>query len=172
MRTVVWGCALLCGVVGCRARPGPLTDAERAAIADTAAALVRGIFLEGINRLDIARTFRDYSFDPDAQVVINGRSFASLEEYRQAEAAFWPELDSLDARPTALRILVLGPDAALVVAPVAFGARLAGGGVVRGEAVNTFVLQRRGGRWQVVHQHESVADAERVRRELEAQRRR
>ena len=170
MRPWLFVATALLGSGACAPRAAPLTEAQRQGIADTAVALVRGAFLEGTNRLDVARAFRDYSFDPDVQVVVNGQVFPAVEDFRQAEAAAWRTFDSLEATPRQLRPVVLGPDAALVVAPYTFAAVPRGGRPIRGNAVATFVLQRRGGRWQVVHQHESVVDVARITRELEAQR--
>jgi ketosteroid isomerase-like protein len=157
---------VLIGLMACARPQAPLTDAQREAIADTVATMVRGIFDEGASQRDAARTFRDYAADPDAHLIANGVVFPSLADLRQGERGFFESLESLEARPAQLRVIVLGPDAATVMAPYSFAAKRSGRPVVQGRGVVTFVLQRRGGQWRVVHHHESVVDQARILREL------
>src|SRR5690348_17161110 len=76
----------------------PLTETQRAAIADSVNAVVQGI-LADVNQRSSA-SFKDYSADPDARFVENGVLYPSLEALRSSDSAAKTLVTALNVRAT------------------------------------------------------------------------
>lgn len=151
--------------LACQSKPVVLSEAGRAAIADSVRAVVDNVFVSAA-RLDAAGLTRDFSTDPDARRAENGVLYLSVEQYRQMADSLYRLVSSLTPKRQQVHVVVLGPDAAAVTVPFTFTFRSKRGRTGGGDAVWSAVVQRRGGRWQVIQSHESLAEPERVMREL------
>lgn len=148
-------------LAACAPASGELSDAERAAVIDTARAVAERVFAAS-NRLDFTAALQEYSPDADARFVENGSLFPTLDSMRAAYAAFSPMLDSLQNRIERWDILVLGRDAALLTLPVSLRIKAKDLPAYSGSYVWTALVQRRSGAWKVVSSHESWLNAAEV----------
>jgi len=140
--------------VSCQPQPVALTDAQKAAIADSAKAVVQDAFT-GAQKLSGAAFIHPYSSDPDVRYVENGVLFPSLDSVKASGESFYGMLESLTNPIDAFDVVVLGPQAAVVTAPFHFSAKTKAGKEVKGEGVYSAVVQLRAGQWQIVQSHES-----------------
>lgn len=140
--------------LACRTSGRMASDAQRRAVADSARAIA-GRLIENSNRLDFDAVYRDYSRDADARFVENGVLFPSVDSMRRSYAGFAPLLERVDNSVDAWDIMVVGPEAAVVTLPVHLRIKVKGRPEAAGQYVLSLVIQRRGGRWQVVQTHES-----------------
>ncbi|HET7790473.1 MAG TPA: nuclear transport factor 2 family protein [Gemmatimonadales bacterium] len=138
----------------------PLTETQRAAIADSVNAVVQGI-LADVNQRSSA-SFKDYSADPDARFVENGVLYPSLEALRSSDSAAKTLVTALNVRATKTNIVVLGPDAAVATISTAFTATGTNGREVSGDGVLTAVVAKRGAAWKVIASHESEKDLAKI----------
>lgn len=139
----------------------PLTEQQKAALADSAKTIVRTM-LANANKLDFASYFNDYSADADARYVENGALVASLDAFKKEYADMAPMLDSLTNMVTTVDALVLGPDAIAITMPDPFTIKAKGRAAVKAEGVWTAIIQRRNGKLQIVQTHESWVNPEAV----------
>ena len=138
----------------CQPQPAVLTDAQKAAIADSAKAVVQDVFT-GAQKLSGEAFFHSYSSDPDVRYVENGVLYPSLDSAKASADSFYGMLESLTPRVDAFDVVVLGPEAAVVTAPFHFTLKTKAGKEVKGQGVYSAVVQLRGGQWQIVQSHES-----------------
>jgi uncharacterized protein (TIGR02246 family) len=148
-------------VMGCQAASGSsasagMADAERAAITDTATAIINGVFAAA-NHMKGAEFVSRFAKD-SATITDNGEVAPSVAAYGASADTFYVNLKSIDPKPTAVHVRVLSPDAAFAHAPFAFTATAKNGKSVNGTGVVTALLQRQGGSWAITDYHESEAD--------------
>jgi hypothetical protein len=138
----------------CQPQPAALTDAQKAAIADSAKTVVQEVF-RGAQKLSGAAFIRHFSSDPGARYVENGVLFRSLDSLKASADNLYGMLESLTNPIDALDVVVLGAEAAAVTAPFNFTAKTKAGKEVNGQGVFSAVVQLRAGRWLIVQSHES-----------------
>lgn len=141
----------------CAAPSATLTDAHRAAIADSAKMVVDSL-LAGANRGDVSAAFAAYSPSPDARYVENGATYGSLDSVKVTYARMLAGLDSLAMTADTVHTDVLDADAVVTTVPFHFRLKPKGKAVVEGTGVWTGVLARAEGAWMVVSSHESWND--------------
>jgi hypothetical protein len=147
--------------IACGSRTAPLTDAHKAAIADTTKAVLASV-LAGTDKLDFPAALKPFSSDPDARFMENGTLYPSLEAMRKAFDEFAPILDSLKSTVDAWDIVVLADDAASFTLPMHFSIKPKGRPAYTGQYVWSGVVQRRAGTWQIIQSHESRLNFDQV----------
>ncbi len=148
-------------LTACQSQRTVLSDAQKAALADSARTIVRTM-VANANKLDFASYFNDYSADADARYVENGALVPSLDAFKKEYADMAPMLDSLTNMVTTIDALVLGPDAVAVTMPDPFVIKAKGRAAAKAEGVWTAIIQRRNGKLQIVQTHESWVNPEAV----------
>ena len=137
------------------------TPTQLAAVADSARAVAQRI-IDNSNKLDFPAAFQEYSADADARYVENGALYSSLDALKKAYAELSPVLELVANSVDSWHVLVLGPEAARVTLPIHLRIKAKGRPEYTGQYVWTGIVQRRGGRWQLVQSHESHPNAEKV----------
>jgi len=145
----------------CQPQPTAFTEAQKAAIADSAKAVVQ-LMLTHADKLDFVAYFNDYSPDPDARYIENGLLYPSLDAMKKAYADFKPLFESLKNKPEAWDMIVLSSDAVVITMPSHFNFKPKGLPEYRGQYVWTGVVQRRNGKWAIIQSHESWLNPEQV----------
>ena len=156
MKTALRLCGSLVAVLyatSCAPQPPAFTDAERAAVADTARALLAQIDMGPASLSGAAFTSR-FSSDPDARFADNGGVY-TLDGMRAEADGFYSNLETFEVGADATDVIVLGPEAAVIIRQGHSMAKTKTGKEATVQFVFTAVVQRRGGQWQVVHTHES-----------------
>jgi len=139
-----------------------MTDSQKTAVADAAKEVAVRVIAYS-NKLDFATALKDYSPDADARYVENGvlLSYDALKKVYLTDLG--PTLEVCENTVDAWDVTVLGPDAASVTVPIHLRIKAKGGPEIKNHPyVWSAVIQRRGGRWQVVQTHESHVDYERL----------
>jgi hypothetical protein len=157
MKTSLLDLAILVLVLlafSCQPQPTVLTDAQKAAIADSAKAVVQDHFA-GAQKLTGKAFFQSYSSDPDVRYVENGVLYPSLASAKASVDSSYGMLESLTPGVDTFDVVVLGPEAAAVTAPFHFTLKTKAGKEAKGQGVFSAVVQLRAGRWQIVLSHES-----------------
>jgi len=145
---------LVCLAWNCQPQPVSLTDTQKAAIADSAKALVQDAFA-GAQKLSGAAFVHPYSSDPDVRYVENGVAFSSIDTVKALGESVYGLLESLTNRVDSFDVIVLGPEAAVVTVPFHFSIKSKAGKEFSGQGVYSAVTQRRGAQWRIVQSHES-----------------
>ena len=153
--------ALVIIASGCQPQPLALTDVQKAAIADSARAVVQDV-VKGVQNLNGPGVFARISSDPDARFLENGFLYASYGAFKDSLYGDLPTLDSLSIQSVASDVVVLGAEAAVVTESFRFTAATKAGEDLEGQGVASIVVQLRAGRWQIVHSHESELNAAEV----------
>ncbi|MBI4421547.1 MAG: nuclear transport factor 2 family protein [Gemmatimonadetes bacterium] len=153
--------AALAAVSACQPQAAPLTDAQKSAIADSARAVGQAI-VAGFTKLDLAAAFKDYAADPDVRYMENGALYPSYDAFKKANEEFVGMLESVQTTIDAWDAIVLGTDAVVLTAPWHGTIKAKGRPAYVATGVWSGVVQRRGGRWQVVHTHESIVNADQM----------
>jgi ketosteroid isomerase-like protein len=115
-------------------------------------AFVQG-FIYAVNQLNVDELARMYAPGPATTVVRNGTiTYGSdaigMQARRMLNAAV---RDSLDASLEDVRVTMLGPNDALIITPVTLG-HAQPGEIKRGGTM-TFVVEKRVGKWLILHDH-------------------
>jgi hypothetical protein len=142
-------------------QPSSPNAAQLTAVADSARAVARRI-IDNSNKLDFAAAFQDYSADADARYVENGMLYPSLEALKKAYAELTPGLELVANSVDSWDVQILGAEAASVTLPIHLRIKGKGRPEYAGQYVWSGIVQRRGGRWQLVQSHESWPNAEKV----------
>ena len=150
---------------GCRAKAAVLSEGERAAISDTATAIVRGVF-DAANHLDAAREVSRYAADPDVRIVENGFVYPFIDRYKTTLDSSYARLRARELRPSEIRTIVLATDAAATQVPFTFTVTGKNGKTLGGAGVYSALVQKRGGTWKIVRSHESLQNAETLMAQL------
>lgn len=138
----------------CRVAPAPLTDAQRAAIADTIKQQAN-LFFEYDRKLDAEGLMSLMTTEPDLVWGENGMLYPSRDSLAAVARGVLGNAREVDGAWEELHVLVLGPDAA--AASGRFHFRLVkqdGSSMTIEQATWTGVYQRRNGRWVVVQGNE------------------
>lgn len=144
---------LVFGIAGCHPAPVTLTEADRAAVADSAKSALQALMNSGSNH-DSAGYVAKLSLDPDAKYATAGNLSGSAAEVGASVAA--PFLSSLTQTLDGWFPAVLAPDAVAFTAPYHFTATLKGRAEpYPGSGVISGVVQRRNGTWRIIQYHES-----------------
>jgi ketosteroid isomerase-like protein len=109
-------------------------------------------------RLDLNAAFRDYSAASDARYMDNGAVCPSLAAYKRANEQFGTILEYVRTTPDSLSTIVLAHDAVMVTAPWHAEMKAKRRPEHKGRGVSSLLVQRREGRWQIVHTHESFVN--------------
>jgi len=115
-------------------------------------AFVQG-FIYAVNQLNVDDLARMYAPGPSTTVVRNGTiTYGSdaigMQARRMLNAAV---KDSLDASFEDVHVTMLGPSDALIITPVTLG-HAEPGEIKRGGTM-TFVVEKRAGKWLILHDH-------------------
>jgi hypothetical protein len=145
----------------CQSQPTTLTEAQKAAMVDSAKAVVQRM-LSNADKLDFGAYFNEYAADADARFVENGSLHPSLDEMKKAYADLQPAFESLHNIPDSWDMIVLGSDAVLITMPKHFIFKPKGLPEYKAQSVWSGVVQRRGGKWVIVHSHESWLNPEQI----------
>jgi hypothetical protein len=145
----------------CQNQPATFTEAQKAAIADSAKAVVQAM-LANANKLDFVAYFNDYSADPNAWYIENGSLYPSLDAMKKSYADLNPIFESLQNTPDAWDMTVLGSDAVAITMPLHFSFKPKGLPEFTAQSVWSGIVQRRGGRWTIIQSHESWLNPEQV----------
>ncbi|MDP2885866.1 MAG: hypothetical protein Q8P51_12690, partial [Ignavibacteria bacterium] len=115
---------LLIGLLAfsCQTQPAPLTDAQKAAVSDSAKAVMQEVFT-GINKLSAAAMFQPYSSQPDVRFAEDGILYPSLDTVKAVAENFFQLLEFTTDKVDVFDVVVLGPEAAAVMAPFHFTAK-------------------------------------------------
>ena len=155
--------AIVCVMLGfsCQPQPAALTEAQKAAIADSGRAVVQ-LMLTHANRLDFVAYFANYSADADARYIENGSFYPSLDAMKKAYAGLALVLDSLQNTPDAWDVRVLSSDVIAVTMPLHFNFKPKGLPEHKAQGVWSGIVQRRGDSWTIIQSHESWINPEQV----------
>ena len=126
---------------------GPTPDAT-----NELRAFVQG-FIMAVNQLNVDELARMYAPGPSTTVVRNGTiTYGSDAIGAQAKRMLVAAVkDSLDASYEDVRVTMLGPLDALIITPVSLG-HAEPGEIKRGGTM-TFVVEKRAGKWLILHDH-------------------
>ena len=138
----------------CQPPPSGLTDAQKAAIADSAKTVAKDV-ARGIQNLDGPAVLARYSSAPDARFIENGFVYESYAAFKDSLYADFATFDSLSPQIDALDVVVLGAEAAAATESFHFTGKTKDGDYVDGQGVISIIVQQRAGRWQIVQSHES-----------------
>lgn len=139
---------------GC-AQPGApaLTDAQRAAIADTVRQHAAALY-EDENRRSAEVFVAQMADGPDLFTYAStGRVFWAKDSLAKAARTRVASLRALTYTLRDARVLVLGPDAAVLTGSYGEAATDSTGKELAFNDAWTAVYQRRDGKWQIVHGH-------------------
>jgi len=145
----------------CQPQPTTLSEAQKAAIADSAKAVVQ-LMLSHADKLEFEAYFSVYSTDADVRCVENGSLYPSLDAIKKAYAQMQPMFESLHNAPDAWNITVLGTDAVAITMPEHFTFKPKGLPEYKAQGVWSGIVQRRGGKWTIIQSHESWVNPEQV----------
>lgn len=164
MKTLFIGMAIIVFALfafSCQPQPTTLSQAQKAAIADSAKAVVQ-MMLSNADKLDFVSCFNGYATDADARFVENGSLHPSLDEMKKSYADMKPMFESLHNTPDSWDVIVLGSDAVVITMPEHFTFKPKGLPEYKAQGVWSGVIQRRGGKWAIVQSHESWVNPEQV----------
>ena len=158
MRRSTQICSLIPALVSLGCAPGgpaTLTEAERAAVADSLQAFAT-VIEEGVEALDVSRFAPVFSSDADLTWAADGQlmliSHDSLMSfYRVAYRGF----REIDFTWDTLRVSVLSPDVGVLAGAGHFEVTDTAGSTSQQGVAVTYVFVRRNGRWQLLHGHAS-----------------
>jgi hypothetical protein len=147
---IIVGSVLL---ISCQQKPAPFTEEQKNKVADSARQVVQYI-IDNANKLDFNTALNVYSTDPDAAFIENGTLYTN-DALHKVYAEMGPTLELLEQRPDRWDILVLAKDAVIVTIPFQFRAKGKGLAEYNGHYAWSGVVQKRNGKWMLVHSHES-----------------
>ena len=161
--TRVVGVAVAVVVMGCQTNSAPaagggggVTDAERAAITDTATAIMNSV-LSGAAHMKGAEVAARLAKD-SVVITDNGVESTSADAMAAQADSLYAILSSVNGKATAINVKVLSPEAAFVHASLKFDLTTKAGKSVNANGVVTALVQRRSGTWAITDFHESEAD--------------
>lgn len=154
---IIYSLFIMCGLVlltSCQQQNPALTEEQKTRITDSARQVVEKV-LRLSNRLDFQSALDHYSGDPDARYIENGSVFPSLKVMRSAYEQFGSIIETLENRVDRWDSMVLSEDAVLFVLPFHFTIKAKGLPEYNGAYMWSAVVQKRYGKWTIVHTHES-----------------
>jgi len=129
----------------------PLTEAERAAVADSVAAAMQS-YEDAVLALDLERIIGHYAADSQFRFIDNETMYSYAQLTGHVRQAF-PSLRSLEGGFGDVRVHVLSRDAALADAGFLDVFTDTAGAVTRVRGTVTWVWARRPEGWRIVHGH-------------------
>lgn len=148
---------VLSATVSCApSAPAALSDAQRAAIADTVKQQAARLY-EAENRRDADVFIAEATDDPDFRYVANGNLFPSKDSLSKSAHARVKSLKSLTYTLKDAGVTVLSPDAAVFTGSYDETAVDSTGKTLTFRDGWTAVYARRNGQWKIVHGHFSRA---------------
>lgn len=141
-------------LISCQQKPAPFTEEQKSQVADSAKQVVQQI-IDHANKLEFKSALDLYSNDPDARFIENGTLFPSLDAMRKAYDEMGPLLELLENKPDRWDVLVLSKDAVLITIPFRFRMKAKGQQEYNGQYLWSGLVQKRSGKWTMVHSHES-----------------
>jgi hypothetical protein len=141
----------------CQPQPSTLTDAQKAAIADSAKSVAQEV-ARGVETLNGAAVLARCSADPDARYLENGFLYASFGAFKDSLYADYATLEPVSYQIDAMDVVVLGVEAAAITESFHFTVKTKAGEEVKGQGIASLVAQKRQGRWQIIQWHESELD--------------
>ena len=145
---------------GCATTPAPILDAEQdATIADTLLSITEA-YNAAWEELDFDRIseYHADSFTYYRRGVVDSSSQTDFERAYYENVA--TQITSYWAEATETWVEVLGSNAGLVAFVFRGGVKTPDGATHAYDGALTYVYERRGGRWKIVHIHESAYDPE------------
>lgn len=130
-------------------------------VLDSAKAVAQKIF-DYSNKLDFQSAIAYYSSDSDARFVENGTIYPSLAVLKDAYVQIGPTLDLLENTIKSWDMLLLNTNAVLFNLPVHAKIKAKGRPEYQFDYVWSAVIQKRNGKWMIVHCHESWVNAAEV----------
>lgn len=154
----MFGLLALTAMAACQPKPAVMTDAQRAALADTVKTFALSM-VDKMNKGDMQGSMASYTQDASGRFTENGvmNDPAGMQKSNQDMMGM---MESMQIKPTKVDVIVLGPDAAVVNSPFSMTVKTKAGKEVTGQGVWTGVVQRQAGAWRVVSTHESDVNAE------------
>jgi uncharacterized protein (TIGR02246 family) len=159
MRRMLGLCALAVLAACQRPQPTAMTDAQKAAVADSVKAIAVGM-VDKINQGDMTSGWAMYSTDPNARYIENGMVHPGLDAMKKMSAEMMPMMEKFRIDIDATDVLVLGPDAAVLHSPFHMTMKTKGRPEYTGQGVWTGIFQRNTGKWELVSTHESFQHAD------------
>jgi uncharacterized protein (TIGR02246 family) len=139
--------------IACQPAEQRMTEAQRAAIADTVRALTNEV-MAAFDQIDVDRAFSYYSDAEDAGYAEGGKLYsfeALVAQYRAIYAGLRDQKGELRESKTT----VLVPDAAVLTAGGAYSMTDTTENTFGGQFAWTLVWVRRDGKWKILHSHAS-----------------
>jgi len=156
-RAVVAGAAALLLAAGCGSAPPALTDAHRAALADSVEQVATQMFASLASRAD-ADTILSYFVGGDSLVVAeDGMLFPSYDSLVSALRATWRPGSTFRGSLGEKRVRVLSPDVVVVTAIISGTGADSAGVETPTRFAWTGVYLRTAGGWKIAARHESSA---------------
>jgi ketosteroid isomerase-like protein len=152
------GLLALATAMACQPAPVTMSDAQKAALADSVKAFAMGM-VDKMNKGDMKGAMASYSQDAGARYTNNGMMMdaAGMAKMNQDMA---PMMAGMQIKPDKADVIILGPDAAVINSPYSMTMKSPAGKTVSGKGVWTGVVQRQAGAWRVVSSHISDVNAE------------
>jgi hypothetical protein len=157
MKTSLSGLVIFVLVIfafACQPQPTVLTDAQKAAITDSAKSVAQDV-ARGVQTLNGAAVLARCSSDPDARYLENGFLYSSYGAFKDSLYADYAELSPVSHKIDMLDVVVLSADAAAITESFHFTVKTKAGDEVKGQGIASIVVQKREGRWQIIQWHES-----------------
>ncbi|MBI4502592.1 MAG: nuclear transport factor 2 family protein [Gemmatimonadetes bacterium] len=156
-----FGFLALVALAACQPKPVTMTDAQKAAIADSVRTMMTGM-IDKMNQGDMTSGWAMYSADADTRYTENGMTYPNLDAMKKMSQDMSGAMEAMTIKPDAVDVMVVGPDAAVVTSPFHMTVKVKGKPAYDGVGVWTGVLERRGGKWMIVSTHESVQHADQM----------
>lgn len=135
----------------------PMSEAQRAAIADTVTSLTRAM-IDAANRVDAEATFQRFASGSEGVHMNMGVRY-SRDSLIAMYRPIFNGLERQQIEPGTPTVTVLGPDAAVLSVASRFSATPKTGPQIASPFAWTLVWARRDGAWSLVHSHESTPQA-------------
>jgi uncharacterized protein (TIGR02246 family) len=147
-------------MAGCRLSGGEgVPSPESLAAAEDSIRALAARFIAADSRRDAGAVLALFADDAGAAIASNGALRPSLAAFGEALDALYGQTRELVIVEDGVRVTALGPDAAVLTATYESFRTDTAGKVVPGRAALTYVGERRGGSWKIVHYHFSRAPA-------------
>ena len=148
-------------VVGCRNAPPVFTEASKAAVADSAKAVLQTA-MGNADKLDFSAYFQSLATDTTAKYAEAGALYPSFDDMKKGYMELGPQFESLAQAVDGWNLLVLSPDAVAFTLPFHFTLNLKGRPKFSSSGVWSGVVRRIDGRWLIAQSHESWQNQDKV----------
>jgi hypothetical protein len=144
-------------------KPQPITSdqSNRDLVADAAKEVLQNI-IDNMDKLDVNSAFEYFSDDPDTNYTENGFLYPSLTALKEDFNKLIASLEFLDQTVNRWNVMVLSNDAAVVTLSTHARIKAKGRPEYEFDYISSSVVQKRNGKWLLVHGHESWLNAAEV----------